>query len=154
MDVDWGELYRTALPDLVRFLHRKVWDIERARDLAQDTFVRALRENPDNPRSWLFTVAANLARDEARTAIRRKRHLTLLKTEAEVSTVTEDPAGELERGRTRGCGPPGTRGVERTRSGGPPPLGRRARLRRDHGSARDLAWIRRHNARPCPGSGS
>ena len=46
MDVDWGELYRTTLPDLVRFLHRKVWDMERARDLAQDTFVRALRENP------------------------------------------------------------------------------------------------------------
>ena len=98
MDVDWGELYRTALPDLVRFLHRKVWDIERARDLAQDTFVRALRENPANPRSWLFTVAANLAKDEARTAIRRKRHLTLLKTEAEVSSVTVDPAEELERG--------------------------------------------------------
>ena len=98
MDVDWGELYRTALPDLVRFLHRKVWDMERARDLAQDTFVRALRENPADPRAWLFTVAANLARDEARTAIRRKRHLTLLKTEAEVSSVTVDPAGELERG--------------------------------------------------------
>lgn len=98
MDVDWGELYRTALPDLVRFLHRKVWDIERARDLAQDTFVRALRENPDNPRSWLFTVAGNLARDEARTAIRRRRHLTLLKTETEVSTVRADPAEELERG--------------------------------------------------------
>ena len=98
MDVDWGELYRTALPDLVRFLHRKVWDMERARDLAQDTFVRALRENPSSPRAWLFTVAANLARDEARTAIRRKRHLTLLKTEAEVSAVTVDPSGELERG--------------------------------------------------------
>ncbi len=98
MDVDWGELYRTALPDLVRFLHRKVWDIERARDLAQDTFVRALRENPDDPRSWLFTVAGNLARDEARTAIRRRRHLTLLKTETEVSNVRADPAEELERG--------------------------------------------------------
>ncbi len=98
MDVDWEELYRTTLPDLVRFLHRKVWDMERARDLAQDTFVRALRENPADPRAWLFTVAANLARDEARTAIRRKGHLTLLKTEAEVSTVTVDPAGELERG--------------------------------------------------------
>ncbi len=97
MDVDWGELYRTALPDLVRFLHRKVWDMERARDLAQDTFVRALRENPDNPRAWLFTVAANLARDEARTAIRRKGHLTLLKTEAEVHAVAVDPAAELER---------------------------------------------------------
>ena len=41
--VDWAELYRTAFPELVRFLHRKVWDIERAKDLAQETFVRALR---------------------------------------------------------------------------------------------------------------
>ncbi len=98
MDVDWGELYRTALPDLVRFLHRKVWDMERARDLAQDTVLRALRENPANPRAWLFTVAANLARDEARTAIRRKGHLTLLKTAAEVSAAPVDPAVELERG--------------------------------------------------------
>jgi len=95
--VDWGELYRTALPDLVRFLHRKVWDMERARDLAQDTFVRALQENPANPRAWLFTVAANLARDEARTAIRRKRHLTLLTTEVEGNAVMVDPAKELER---------------------------------------------------------
>ena len=98
MDIDWGELYRTTLPDLVRFLHRKVWDMERARDLAQDTFVRALRENPDDPRAWLFTVAANLARDEARTAIRRKGHLTLLKTEVEVGAMTVDPAAELEQG--------------------------------------------------------
>ena len=98
MDVDWGELYRTALPDLVRFLHRKVWDMERAKDLAQDTFVRALRENPDQPRAWLFTVAANLARDEARTAIRRKGHLTLLKTDAETHAASPDPAAELERG--------------------------------------------------------
>ena len=102
MDVDWGELYRSTLPDLVRFLHRKVWDMERARDLAQDTFVRALRENPANPRAWLFTVAANLARDEARTAIRRKGHLTLLKTEAEVHAVTADPAAELEQGEREG----------------------------------------------------
>lgn len=98
MVIDWGELYRTVLPDLVRFLHRKVWDMERARDLAQDAFVRALRESPDNPRAWLFTVAANLAKDEARTAIRRKRHLTLLKTEVEGSAVIADPSVELERG--------------------------------------------------------
>ena len=97
MGEEWGELYRTVLPDLVRFLHRKVWDMERAKDLAQDTFVRALRERPDRPRAWLFAVAANLARDEARGAIRRKRHLTLLKTEAEGSVVTSGPSEELER---------------------------------------------------------
>lgn len=95
--VDWGELYRTTLPDLVRFLHRKVWDMERAEDLAQETFVRALREQPANPRAWLFTVAANLARDEARTAIRRKRHLTLLKSEADAREPAPDPQTEMER---------------------------------------------------------
>jgi RNA polymerase sigma-70 factor (ECF subfamily) len=94
---EWGELYRTVLPDLVRFLHRKVWDMERAKDLAQDTFVRALREKPDRPRAWLFTVAANLAKDEARTMIRRKGHLTLLKAEAERSAVTRDASEDLER---------------------------------------------------------
>jgi len=81
--VDWAEVYRNSFEDLVRFLNRKVWDTERARDLAQEVFVRALRNEPENPRAWLFRVAANLARDEARTVLRRKRHLTLLRSEAE-----------------------------------------------------------------------
>lgn len=83
MSVDWAELYRTLYEDLFRFLHSRVWDEERARDLAQETFARALDHAPDSPRAWLFSVAANLARDEARTAVRRKRHLALLKSEAE-----------------------------------------------------------------------
>ncbi len=83
MSVDWTDVYRNTYPDLVRFLHRKVWDVERAQDLAQEAFVRALRHEPNKPRAWLFQVAANLARDEARTVIRRKRHLTLLKSETE-----------------------------------------------------------------------
>ena len=83
MSVDWTDVYRDTYPDLVRFLHRKVWDVERAQDLAQEAFVRALRHEPNKPRAWLFQVAVNLARDEARTVIRRKRHLTLLKSEIE-----------------------------------------------------------------------
>ena len=83
MFVDWGEVYRTSFEELVRFLHRKVWDVERARDLAQEVFVRALRHDPENPRAWLFRVATNLARDEARTVLRRKRHLALLRSEEE-----------------------------------------------------------------------
>ena len=78
MSVDWNAVYRATFPGLVRFLHRKVWDPERARDLAQEAFVRALREEPEQPRAWLFQVAANLARDEARTAIRRREHLTVI----------------------------------------------------------------------------
>lgn len=94
--IDWNELYRTTFEDLVRFLHRKVWDAERARDLAQEAFVRALKHEPRKPRAWLFQVAANLARDEARTVIRRKKHLVLLKSEAEAREGSgEDPASKL-----------------------------------------------------------
>ena len=72
------QLYQTTYTAVVRFLYRKVWDAERAEDLAQEVFVRALSHRPEKPRAWVFAVAANLARDEARAAIRRKRHLTLL----------------------------------------------------------------------------
>ena len=73
------KLYQSTYTAVVRFLYRKVWDAERAEDLAQEVFVRALAHRPEKPRAWVFAVAANLARDEARAAVRRKRHLTLLK---------------------------------------------------------------------------
>lgn len=95
MSVDWGEVYRTTFQDLVRFLHRKVWDMERASDLAQEVFVRALKHDPDQPRAWLFKVAMNLARDEARTVLRRKRHLALLKSEVEVEQRVPTPEEEM-----------------------------------------------------------
>jgi RNA polymerase sigma-70 factor (ECF subfamily) len=92
---DWAEVYRVTFPDLVRFLYHKVWEADRAEDLAQEAFVRALPHDPENPRAFVFTVAANLARDEARTAIRRRKHLELVK--AEPVTHTESPADGLER---------------------------------------------------------
>jgi len=94
VSTDWGDLYRSVFPDLVRFLHRKVWDPDRARDLAQEAFVRALQHEPRRPRPWLFQVAANLARDEARTVLRRKRHLVLLKSEAEAAQEDAPGPGE------------------------------------------------------------
>lgn len=98
MSQDWARLYRSTYEDLFRFLHCKVWDEDRAHDLAQEAFVRALKHQPENPRAWLFTVAANLARDEARTAIRRRKHLALLKSEAATRPVEEPEALErLER---------------------------------------------------------
>ncbi len=71
-------LYQTMYGSVVRFLYRKVWDEDRAEDLAQEVFIRAMAHQPEKPRAWIFAVAANLARDEARAAIRRKKHLTLL----------------------------------------------------------------------------
>ncbi|MDX1673865.1 MAG: sigma-70 family RNA polymerase sigma factor [Longimicrobiales bacterium] len=97
MAVDWEQVYRETFPDLVRYLSRKVWDPDRARDLAQEAFARSLDRDPDDPRSWVFTVAANLARDEARTDIRRKRHLTLVKVEEDTAPRPPDPHRELER---------------------------------------------------------
>ena len=94
----WARIYREVWDDLVRFLDRKVWDPERARDLAQETFVRALQASPvpDDPRAWLFTVAGNLAKDEARMAIRRRQKLKLIQAEAEDSDPVAGPDEELE----------------------------------------------------------
>lgn len=103
MSADWARVYETTWEDLVRYLDRKVWDPERARDLAQEAFVRALAaEGPvDNPRAWLFTVAGNLARDEARAAGRRRRHLRLVAGERE--DHVEEPKGiaEMEKEERR-----------------------------------------------------
>ena len=65
-------LYHSTYTSVVRFLYRRVWDLDRAQDLAQEVFVRAMAHRPEKPRAWVFAVAANLARDEARSAMRRK----------------------------------------------------------------------------------
>src|SRR2546425_135997 len=71
MPDDLADVYRTTYRALVRFLYRKVWDAERAEDLAQEAFARALVHKPAHARGWLFVVAANMARDDARRAARR-----------------------------------------------------------------------------------
>lgn len=110
MGADWEAVYRTTFSDLVRYLYRKVWDAERAQDLAQESFARVLDrerhtgadDEVENPRALIFTVAANLARDEARTVIRRKKHLALLKSDTEASGPQEpDPVDEMQRDAER-----------------------------------------------------
>ena len=93
MSDELEKLYQSTYTAVVRFLYRKVWDAERAEDLAQEVFVRALAHRPDKPRAWVFAVAANLARDEARAAVRRKRHLTLLKGDP-IAQPTVSPAAD------------------------------------------------------------
>lgn len=93
MPEDLADVYRTTYRALVRFLYRKVWDAERAEDLAQEAFARALVHKPDNARGWLFVVAANMVRDEARREARERRHLTLLTNEP---ATTPEPDEELD----------------------------------------------------------
>src|SRR6266853_5245522 len=101
MPDDIAEIYRSTYRALVRFLYRKVWDVERAEDLAQEAFARALEHRPENTRGWLFVVAANMARDDARRAARERRHLTLLGSEPQESTSATDEALEAESDRAR-----------------------------------------------------
>src|SRR5256886_17666206 len=92
MPEDLAGIYRSTFPALVRFLYRRVWDVERAEDLAQEAFARALVHIPESARGWLFIVAANMARDDARRAARERRHLTLLTAEPQESTLASDEA--------------------------------------------------------------
>src|SRR5438132_9692747 len=93
---DLADVYRSTYRALVRFLYRKVWDAERAEDLAQEAFARALVHKPENARGWLFVVAANMARDDARRAARERRHLTLLTAEPQESALASDEAIEAD----------------------------------------------------------
>jgi len=94
-DVD--RLFRTYNTALVRYLTRRLGDRDWAEEVAQETFLRALRqETLTNERAWLFAVATNLVRDEARKASRQRRQLALLAEEERESSV-ESQETTLER---------------------------------------------------------
>ncbi len=94
---DWESVYRALYPEVVRFLAWMLWDEERARDLAQEAFARVIDRDADNPRGLVFRTAANLARDEVRMIVRRRRHLKLLRVEEDVRAEQgPTPIAELE----------------------------------------------------------
>jgi RNA polymerase sigma factor (sigma-70 family) len=94
---DWEAVYRTSYRQVVAFLSGLLLDHERAKDLAQEAFARVLDRDARNPRGLVFRTAANLARDEARLVVRRKRHLKLLRAEEDVrSEAAPTPSRELE----------------------------------------------------------
>lgn len=93
-------LFVTYHATLVRYLTRRLGDRDWAEDVAQETFVRALRqETIVNERAWLFAVAHNLVRDGARRDARNRRHLELLAGEARESADAEE--SELEQTQAR-----------------------------------------------------
>ena len=94
METDVGRLFEMYHESLVRMLHRRTGDRDRAEDLAQETFARAVAAPPLNPRPWLFAVALNLVREDGRRSVRQGRRLQLLKAESEQSAPS--PEDELE----------------------------------------------------------
>jgi RNA polymerase sigma-70 factor (ECF subfamily) len=95
--VDFDSLFQQLYPSLFRYLHRLTGDSDVADDIAQEAFVRLLRQDlPESEvRPWLFTVAMNLVRDHARKIDRRQRLLT---TAPVLVSSFASPDESVERG--------------------------------------------------------
>src|SRR5881628_2699146 len=80
---------------LLRYATRITGDLDRARDIVQDTFLRLCRERPERLNShlaqWLFTVCRNRALDVA-----KKEPRTRALTDIELATrPSTDPSPAL-----------------------------------------------------------
>lgn len=96
---DLRELYATHHRDLLRWVHRLTGDADQAEDVAQEALIRLVEtgggERPRSARAWLFRVAMNLVRDQARR-VDTARRLT-----PPLDTVSFDtPERDLERSET------------------------------------------------------
>ena len=91
MDLD--SLYRENRESLFRFLVRLTGDESAAEDVMHEAFLRLVNRTParnDNLKAWLFTVAANAARDRIRE---HARHRRLLSESPERVPIGDAPLG-------------------------------------------------------------
>ncbi len=95
-------LFNTYHEPLVRFLTRQLSDRDWAEEIAQETFIRALKqETITSERSWIFAVALNLVRDETRRDARHRKKLDRLAQEAKSEPVMMPAATSMERDEER-----------------------------------------------------
>src|SRR3954467_7916227 len=95
-------LFKSYHTPLVRFLTRRVGDRDWAEEVAQETFVRALRQEViASERSWLFAVATNLVRHGARKDARQRARLELMRSDQEAEAATEPEPSAMERDEDR-----------------------------------------------------
>jgi RNA polymerase sigma-70 factor (ECF subfamily) len=95
---DLDRLFREYHQPLVRYLTRRLGDRDWAEEVAQETFLRAVRQGAIvSERAWLFAVATNLVRDEARRDARRRQRLELLRAQARAEEVVEPEPLTIER---------------------------------------------------------
>lgn len=97
-----AQLYDAYTPALLRYLKRLTGSREEAEDLAQETFLKALRhwdqlEANTNAQAWLFRIARNAAYDSFR---RQRRNPALEPGDQELdrlpAPVTEPDPGDTE----------------------------------------------------------
>jgi RNA polymerase sigma-70 factor (ECF subfamily) len=97
--VDFDDLFQRLYPSLYRYLHRLTGDADVAEDIAQEAFVRLLKQPlPEaEVRPWLFTVAMNLVRDRARKTERRARLLSGAPALVAPGVLPDDHVEQTER---------------------------------------------------------
>jgi RNA polymerase sigma-70 factor (ECF subfamily) len=69
-------------PRIINLITRFVGDVDRAEDIAQEVFVRVYRNRERYRKSgkfstWIFTIAANLAKNEIRRKVRHRRVVSM-----------------------------------------------------------------------------
>jgi RNA polymerase sigma-70 factor (ECF subfamily) len=77
----FDEAVKSMEREIMRFLMRSTGDREDAKDLFQETWLRAYRAYPtlkseDGLRPWVFRIASNLCRNRVRDRMRRARVIT------------------------------------------------------------------------------
>jgi RNA polymerase sigma-70 factor, ECF subfamily len=98
-------MYHARFRSLFRYVDRLTGDLDMAKDIVQETFVRLYQRGsmPDDPHAWLTTVATNLFRDDRRQ--RRRRAELVTEHAAEAEPVSEPPAADarviVDEARTR-----------------------------------------------------
>ena len=95
-DEDWfTRTYTTHYPDIVRYGHRRLADLDGAAELAQEVFVIAWRRRdqvPPHCLPWLYGVARRLLANRWRADRARPRPLPL--TDPELLASTTQPADQ------------------------------------------------------------
>jgi RNA polymerase sigma-70 factor (ECF subfamily) len=99
---DLERLFREYHQPLVRYLVRRLGDRDWAEEVAQETFLRALRqETIVSERSWIFAVATNLVRDDARKDARRRARLEILREQEKADAIVEPEPLPVERAESQ-----------------------------------------------------
>lgn len=99
----FSELYQEHFNRIKRYIQVKIKDNENAQDIAQDTFLEALKQIDtlmahENPGAWLTQVARNKVREYTRFCIRCLRPLLSLDTEMpeSLSAIEEDGYRQID----------------------------------------------------------
>src|SRR5579875_675553 len=100
-------LFRDGYPVLAGWVRRLVDNDDTAHEIASESFARLLARltRPENPRGYLYMIAANLVTDHWRKAERERRAIGRLTTGAERKAVIR-PGQDVEVRDLLQCLPP------------------------------------------------